>query len=310
MYRLSLYIGMIIICLGCCRMTYGQSCHAEISDLTQVSEASVLSPVIYKYTLKYDKACKLNVTLNDKGFRRCDEPVVQTDQNAGSSHVELTCVYLKNGYFYTPPVMFEMTDGDQRRYMIAPDNREIGIRLSEYRPESGNIYTFSRWSQRSVLPLTIILTLLLFCILIAAYFYYYKVQMRRLALQAEQELLPLDAFKLEMNGLLDNNPDTVEAYQLYHDRLSHALRRYVTQRFAIDAFSLTTCQLVEKLLKLGVKSFYCNELRRLLEASDRVKFARDVPNQGANLTLLRDAGLLVTSLDAWNCQDTQNQPQP
>ena len=309
MYRNCLYIGIILICMGICHMVYGQPCHVEITDLTQSSESSVLSSVVYKYDVSYDAQCQLNVLVNDKDFRKCNEPVVKADQNGATSHVDLTCVYLRNGYFYTPPVIFEMTDSEQHRFILAPDNREMAIHLAEYDSESEKPYVFAHWSQRTALPLTIILTLLLASILVASYFYYFKVQMRRLAEQSEQKMLPLDAFKLEMNELMESSPESVEAYQVYHDRLSQALRRFVTEKFEIDAFSLTTHQLVEKLLKLGIDSFYCSELRRLLEASDRVKFARDVPNQGANLKLLRDAGILVTSLDAWNNQEIDSQSQ-
>jgi hypothetical protein len=77
----------------------------------------------------------------------------------------------------------------------------------------------------------------------------------------------------------------------YHVRLTEVLRRYLGERCGFAALDLTTAELLEKLESAlpGER----DELRRILEASDLVKFARVTPGPGVPESLLESAVQVV-----------------
>ncbi|HVP39040.1 MAG TPA: hypothetical protein VMS93_07635 [Candidatus Saccharimonadales bacterium] len=73
-------------------------------------------------------------------------------------------------------------------------------------------------------------------------------------------------------------------YQDYHVRLTEVLRRYVGQHCGFDALDLTTEELLGRLAtELPEEG---EPVRRILEASDLVKFARVTPAPGSSEELL------------------------
>jgi hypothetical protein len=77
----------------------------------------------------------------------------------------------------------------------------------------------------------------------------------------------------------------------YHVRLTEVLRRYLGERCGFAALDLTTGELLERLHQaLPAEQ---DELRRILEASDLVKFARVTPGPGVPESLLEAAVQVV-----------------
>ena len=280
---------------------YAKDCHVNIQDLSELNSVSLLSPINFNYQITYDSDCSFEVINIDQSYRKCHEPNIQTNDKDGikSARIGIECIYTYYGYFYTPPIQFRVKDSDLNQVLMAPDNREIEVLAKKDESENSSKYAWIHWSQRTSWPFTFCLVFLVICCGGIGYYFYRK---KRLKNQNEVILQanisgPLNVFLEETQKLENWIPKTIEEYQQYHDKLSQCLRIYISSRFGVDALKLTTHQLIEKISNDGVDSEYGNELRRLLGASDRVKFARDVPSQNDNLKLLRDARELVSVLE-------------
>lgn len=289
-----------VLCLMIGTHAYAKDCHVEIKDLSELTSVSLLSPINFNYQIIYDSDCSLQVLKFEQSFRKCHEPNLQLEDIDGvqSANIKIECIYTHYGYFYTPPVQFSVTDSDDNEVLVAPDNREIEVFAANNDSEDSLGYAWIHWLQRSSWPFTVCLVVLLVCICGLGYHFYRKKQLKEEVILQAKKSSPLNLFLEETKKLEDWMPKTIEEYQKYHDKLSQCLRIYISSRFEVDALKLTTNQLVEKISKYDVDSGYGNELRRLLGASDRVKYARDVPSQDNNLKLLRDARELVTGLEA------------
>jgi hypothetical protein len=77
----------------------------------------------------------------------------------------------------------------------------------------------------------------------------------------------------------------------YHVRLTELLRRYLGERCGFEALDLTTSELLERLARELPEE--TDELGRILEASDLVKFARVTPGPGAPEELLEASVQMV-----------------
>ena len=297
--RRILYLTTVL-CLVMGSRAYAKDCHVEIQDLSEHASVSLLSPINFSYQITYDSDCSFDALKLDQSYRKCHDPSIQTNDRDGvkSARIGIECIYTRYGYFYTPPIQFRVTDSDATKVLIAPDYREIEVLAKKNASENSSGYAWIHWSQRSSWPFTVCLVILVICGGWGGYHFYHKKRLKNdLALKAKA-FNPLNVFLEDTQKLESWIPKTIEEYQQYHDKLSQCLRIYISSRFGVDALNLTTNQLVEKISYDGVGSGYGNELRRLLGASDRVKFARDVPSQDDNLKMLHDARELVTALDA------------
>src|SRR5262249_23225788 len=77
----------------------------------------------------------------------------------------------------------------------------------------------------------------------------------------------------------------------FHIRLTEILRRYVGERCGVEALDLTSEEVLARLA--GPLPEEVPQLRRILEVSDLVKFARFTPERGASKIALDDAVALV-----------------
>ena len=94
----------------------------------------------------------------------------------------------------------------------------------------------------------------------------------------------------------------------FHDRLSDAIRRYVTAATGVDAIDLTTRELERELKKSPrARDDAAEEVVRILRRSDLVKFARRADAWEEAKTLLEDAARLSGAMTA---PETSPAPAP
>lgn len=80
----------------------------------------------------------------------------------------------------------------------------------------------------------------------------------------------------------------------YHSRLSHIVRAYLEGRFKIPALESTTYEIMQSLQKRSdLADRGMENLRKLLETSDLVKFAKAEPDPGIHDILLQQAKAFV-----------------
>ncbi len=79
----------------------------------------------------------------------------------------------------------------------------------------------------------------------------------------------------------------------FHIELADIVRTYVERRFAIDALEMTTAELLPALGRRGADHVAVDDLRRLLEQCDLVKFAKVRPGPEESLAALELGRVLV-----------------
>ena len=101
-----------------------------------------------------------------------------------------------------------------------------------------------------------------------------------------EEIPPFDRALNELKSLENQLPKAQEEYKLYYSKLTDIVRRYLEEEASIDALESTSDELIEKLelrkdagtLDLTLETL--NNLKRVLQNADLVKFARSAPEIG------------------------------
>ena len=108
---------------------------------------------------------------------------------------------------------------------------------------------------------------------------------------------PEAAFARALDALRHDGPAL--ARDKFHDRLSDAIRRYVTAASGVDALDLTTRELERELKRSPrARDEAAEEVVRILRRSDLVKFARRADAWEEAKTLLEDASRLAGAVAA------------
>ena len=101
-----------------------------------------------------------------------------------------------------------------------------------------------------------------------------------------EEIPPFDRAIQELKALESQVLNEQEEYKLYYSRLTDVVRRYLEEEASIDALESTSDELLEKLelrkdagtLDLSIETL--NNLKKVLQNADLVKFARSAPALG------------------------------
>lgn len=109
-------------------------------------------------------------------------------------------------------------------------------------------------------------------------------QKKKAALQ--EEIPPFDRAIQELKALENELPQAQEEYKQYYSKLTDVVRRYLEEEAAIDALESTSDELLDKLelrkdagiLDLSIETL--NNLKKVLQNADLVKFARSAPAIG------------------------------
>jgi len=120
---------------------------------------------------------------------------------------------------------------------------------------------------------------------------------------------PAHEVALEALGRLESSPMLERGrVKEYHIEVSDILRRYVEARYAVTALEMTTCEIIEGLDRAGVESGVQDDLRRLLDTCDLVKFAKMRPGPDASLDVLRLGRRLVEDSILAASADVSSEP--
>jgi hypothetical protein len=126
------------------------------------------------------------------------------------------------------------------------------------------------------------------CLLFALYYLNKQYKKKKEALL--EEVPPFDRALNELKALENETPTAQEEYKLYYSKLTDVVRRYLEEEASIDALESTSDELLEKLelrkdagtLDLSLETL--NNLKRVLQNADLVKFARSAPELGIATT--------------------------
>ena len=129
-----------------------------------------------------------------------------------------------------------------------------------------------------------------FFILLLFALYYLNKQYKKKKEALLEVVPPFDRALNELKALEKETPTAQEEYKLYYSKLTDVVRRYLEEEASIDALESTSDELLEKLelrkdagtLDLNLETL--NNLKRVLQNADLVKFARSAPELGIATT--------------------------
>ena len=133
------------------------------------------------------------------------------------------------------------------------------------------------------------LLLFVFCLLLALLFLLNK-QYKKKKAALREEIPPFDRAIQELKALENELPEAQEEYKEYYSKLTDVVRRYLEEEADIDALESTSDELLDKLelrrdagtLDLSLATL--NNLKKVLQNADLVKFARSAPAIGIATT--------------------------
>lgn len=306
------FLLWIIVCGLCFSeecLAEGKICHLELSSLEPEPQMTeILTKVKFRYEFKYDEACHLQTIPTNTDPVICKRPHIEVRDSELTTQqlniVTVECVYRRPGHYYLSPLKFEMVSSDMsERQVIHPEMRHMVIKGYSGTQDVGasleNSLMLMPWRMRSIGIWGVFFGLaILFCGVLFAYFEYSK-RVNAQRTESEERLMPIQEFKTEVAELVNVTPITLDEYKVYHDRLSFAIRLFISRRFGLDIMSLTTNQLVARLKEEALPESICQMMSELLKESDYVKYALDAPSPADNLMLLRDMDTLADNLEAF-----------
>ena len=284
-------------------------CHIDIQQLPPDPDTThILKSVNFKYHVTYDESCHLHVIPKANSPMECDEPLINIKPaqllTQFTAEISVQCHFKRPGYFFSPPVEFEISQENIQTRQIHTPNLHL-IHIQPYistdagtKPIEAELQ-LSTWKQTGGYAWLIFALLILGTLAITFGYAKYSRKKQPTIEQLPPPLSPYQIFLSEIDALLPITPETVQEYKSYHDRLSNSLRQYLTAKTNFDAMSCTTKQIDENLTSFNLPNNLKTEIIRLLKQSDIIKFTRDVPSLAANLTLLRDTCLLAENLEHW-----------
>lgn len=182
-------------------------------------------------------------------------------------------------------VTFEVPDSE-----MAPLKKEYPITVKE-------VQFFKDKKLREIrgphVPLSWLMWLLIFALLAALLYAFYKWQHRNqdaahTKLSVLQDTRPAHEIALsQINALIDSGLWENKQYKVFYLTLSDILREYLWRRFALDVSADTSVELLRRAKKMPQLEPLLPKLRDFLTTGDLVKFAKAVPSeQERNQTIL------------------------
>jgi hypothetical protein len=216
-------------------------------------------------------------------------PPTTTPGGARTSAV-ITVTAFELGELELPSLELEVVSADGTSEMLRTDRFGIEV-LSVGADEGGDIRGI-RGPLSIPIGVVIIVgwVLILLVLLLLAYvFWRYRRGRGTKAAPAKPRAPPVPAWVAALAAL-----DAVEASQMlprgevkeYHIAVSEIVRRYVEERFHVDALEMTTREVMSGLEKARVDAVFRQDLRRFLDQCDMVKFAKARPDADASRALL------------------------
>ncbi|MBQ9396557.1 MAG: hypothetical protein IJU23_13715 [Proteobacteria bacterium] len=282
-------------------------CNAAITTLKPVaSEADPIMPVEYVYDVTFDEHCQLRPVPVLSEVMDCKRPQVELKPGSrnGSlnAHATVSCVFRRPGHYYLPPVKFELTAPDNSVETLHPNLHYLTIPYRKDFHDTDidleNTLVLLSWTQH-LRQIWRILLAVIVGILAVTTLYFKHQKNKTLPEKHAKAQSPIEEFMAEIKALQTMSPVSMDDYKVFHDKLSHGVKTYISRRLGSDVMSLTSIQVCAQLKKLGVSSELCQDAKRLLRSSACIRFAQYVPKYSDNLALLNETVELVEKLEAF-----------
>ena len=299
-----------------------QICHTEIHSLeSEYLQTEILSSVHYRYEISTDKNCQFRIIPTAQMPMVCNkatqEIIVNSNPEKQTARIEVICQFRRPGTFFIPPIQFEISsDQGQNRSYFFPQMQRVDI-TPLYPKEDAPLDRLTKlqpWTPE-LSPFWLILfgTLILALGTAIGFAILKTTKQQKTIEEIRIPPKPIEVFLAQIAPLAEFTPTTIDEYKTYYDRLSYALRVYLSQKFELEAMSSTTYHLRKLLLEHGISERLCDEIKHILSESDMVKFAQEMPSQAANLLLLKNTSLVATRIEEDFPDHTEdpekNQPQ-
>ena len=284
-----------------------KQCRVEIANVNaNVKEADALTPVEYVYDVTFDERCQLRAVPVLNEVMDCKRPQVdfKPGNNSGilNAHTVVECVYRRPGFYYLPPVKFELTAPDNTVETYHPNLHRLTVPYRKDFHDTDldieNTLVLLQWSQH-LRQIWRILIAVVIGILGITGLYFKRQKTQNRAEKSSKERSPIDEFMTEIQALQAMSPVSMDDYKQFHDKLSQSVKTFISRRLGTDVLSCTSMQVCETLKKLGVSSELCQNAKRLLKSSACVRFAQYIPKYSDNLAIMNETVELVESLDAF-----------
>ena len=267
---------------------FAQSPLIEVSAGVDKSVITVGDRVTY--TLVINRAKELRIRTPGKGtnlgqFEIKDyriHPQKEKDNVIIEQYDYVISVY-DTGRFVIPPfpIAFLPTDTSTQYRFISSQPIEIYVR-SVVNDENAEIRDIKPPFQvpRDFWFWAMIIGGAIFLLTLAGFlFWYFKRSKKGEPVFRKEVIRPAHEIALEaLQQLLQTNWLADGQYKRFYEALSAILRRYLEQRFYVQAMEETTREILDSLNEVNVGARHRNLIQEVLELSDLVKFAKYIPD--------------------------------
>lgn len=99
----------------------------------------------------------------------------------------------------------------------------------------------------------------------------------------------------QLDGYRNRNLWVPEKQKLFYSGITYVLKDYIAARFGVAAMEMTTKEIITDLKKCDIPADLIEELRKLMETADYVKFAKYIATDEENVKALPVAVMFVTN---------------
>ena len=170
-----------------------------------------------------------------------------------------------------------------------------------------------------------ILVLFLFvCLALASIIYYaynywkkHRAKPEPVVVEPERVLKPHEVALMELDRIKAEKIWCTGEHKRYYTELTDVLREYLSKRFSIAAWEMTSAEILDELQYKEEARSVCDKLKQIFSISDMVKFAKMVPDSDTCTLSLVNGYFVVNqtiepepvSLDAKSAEQEQQGPE-
>lgn len=279
--------------------------YALESASVDTHKSRVLTTITYEFVVTLDSSCQVRPARPNHDAMTCAPPEVQTtikDPQTLRHKVTISCQFDRPGIFFTTPFQAEVFDprGTQigRHY---PGNIRIDIEAIAPSYNLSQQITpqipLKPWKSTIIQEVLVAIAALISIVAIA---FAYLLLRHPKPIHPHTERIymnPIEAFNAQIVPLLDIEPSSIEENKALYDKLAFAMRELIDALFECDAFNRTTPQIVAQLRHKHVDNSICDDVERILNEIDRIKFTDLPTSRAATIMLMRDMCECAPKLD-------------
>tara|TARA_B100000809_G_scaffold145973_2_gene143552 strand:- start:1847 stop:2806 length:960 start_codon:yes stop_codon:yes gene_type:complete len=205
--------------------------------------------------------------------------------------LELTITSFTVGRYLLPSFAFILNNDTIQSGQIPFDVRDVAVtentELAEIKKPIEDPLTVWDWVKTNWLYLVIPLGLLL---VIGALVYFFITKKGKEKVEPPKPIVPEHIIALEkLQTIQSANLWQDGQFKEYHSEISVVIREYLEKRFQINALENTTDEIFTALRFKTIDQVNKEKLHQLLELSDLVKFAKEIPIGSENEETMKNA---------------------